>query len=266
VASGPDQPPAGPSRLAGSLARHRWVAAAAMTAAVAVVAGGGLALARHDGSAGPPEQCGLVPCAAALPASVRSGGRESAGAPATVVPRAAPTATQRAAAPPLPVASATAPAASAAAPGAAPGSVTPGSGAPGSGAPGSGAPAGRPASADRVFVPAPRSSCTTVIAFTARGPVSAPVRCRFTVAAVRQQRGRDRSRHPGSGLAGQDSDRVGLQLRSGRSSHDGRLGSWLSGWLSRGWSGARWSGAGRPGVGWSAGGWPGQRGGWPGGR
>jgi hypothetical protein len=250
VASGPDRPPAGPPRLAGSLARHRWVAAAGMTAAVAVVAGGGLALALHDSSPGPPKECGLVPCAAALPASVRSGGREPASAPATVVPTAAPTATQAAAAPPSPVASAT----SAAAPAAGPGS--------GSGS-GSAEP---PASADRVFVPAPRSSCTTVIAFTARGAMSTPVRCRFTVVAVRQQRGRAGSAHPGSGAAGRASVRAGFQLRWGRSSRDGRLGSWLSGWLSRGWSGAGWSGGGGSAGGWSGGGWPGQRGGWPGGR
>jgi hypothetical protein len=252
--------------VASGLARHRWVAAAGMTAAVAVVAGGGLALARHDSSPGPPEECGLVPCAAALPASVRSGGRESASAPATVVPTAAPTPTQRAAAPPSPVASATSPPASAAAPGAGPGSA----------GPGSAAPAGQPASADRVFVPAPRSSCTTVIAFTARGALSAPVRCRFTVAAVGQQRGRDGSGHPGSGSASQDSDHPGFRLRPGRSSHDGRLGSWLSGWLSQGWSGAAgWPGGGRSAGGWSgAAGWPGggrsaggwSGGGWPGGR
>ena len=242
MASGPGQPPAGPPRLAGSLARHRWVAAAGMTAAVAVVAGGGLALALHDSSPGPPKECGLVPCAAALPASVRSGGRESASAPATVVPAAAPTATQGAAAPPSPVASAPSPAASAA------GSAGPGS-------------AGQPASADRVFIPAPHSSCTTVIAFTDGGAMSTPVRCRFTVVAVRQQRGRDGSAHPRSGLAGQDSDRAGFQLRPGRSNDDGRLGSWLSGWLSRGWSGG-----GRSAGGWPGGGWPGQGGGWPGGR
>ena len=74
MASGPDQPPAGPSRLAGSLARHRWVTAAGMTATIAAVAGGGLALALHDSSAGPPKECGLVPCAAALPASVQTSG------------------------------------------------------------------------------------------------------------------------------------------------------------------------------------------------
>ena len=96
VASGPDQPPAGPPRLAGSLARHRWVAAAGMTAAIAAVAGGGLALALHDSSPGPPKECGLVPCAAALPASVQTSGDGSASAPAT----AAPTAAQRAPAPP----------------------------------------------------------------------------------------------------------------------------------------------------------------------
>ena len=80
MASGPDQPPAGPSRLADSLARHRWVTAAGMTATIAAVAGGGLALALHDSSAGPPKECGLVPCAAALPASVQTSGDGSASA------------------------------------------------------------------------------------------------------------------------------------------------------------------------------------------
>jgi hypothetical protein len=275
VASGPDRPPAGPSRLAGRLARHRWVSAAGMTATVAVVAGGGLALALHESSSGPPKECGLVPCAAALPASVQSTGDESASAPAT----AAPTASKRTATPPSPVASpTTSPAASAAAPGAStPGAPAPGASAPagpgmaGPGAaPGSAAgaapSAGPPAFAGRVSVPEPRSACTTVIAFTARGALSTPVRCTFTVVAVRHRRSRDGSGHPGSGPAGQHSDRAGGQLRLGRSSHDGRLGSWLSGWLSRGWSGAGWSGGGWPGGGQSGGGWPGQRGGWPGGR
>ena len=44
-----------------------------MTATLAAVAGGGAALAFHGSSARPPKGCGLVPCAAALPASVRSG-------------------------------------------------------------------------------------------------------------------------------------------------------------------------------------------------
>ncbi|PZS38847.1 MAG: hypothetical protein DLM62_11495, partial [Pseudonocardiales bacterium] len=74
MANHPGQPAQGPGRLAGSLARHRWITAAGMTATVAAVAGGGVALAFHDSSAAPRQECGLVPCAAALPASVQSGG------------------------------------------------------------------------------------------------------------------------------------------------------------------------------------------------
>ena len=247
MASEPDQPPAGPPRLADSLARHRWVAAVGMTAAIAAVAGGGLALALHDSSPGPPKECGLVRCAAALPASVQSSGDGSASAPATV----APTAAQRAATPPGPALSPTSPAASAPAPGTAPPQAAP--------------PAGRPASADRVWVPEPRSSCTTVIAFTARGTLSAPVRCTFTD-AVRQERSRDGAGHSRSAAAGLDSDRTDGQLRLGRSSHLGWPASWLSGWLSRGWPGGGRPGGGWPGGGWSGGGRSGQHGGWPGGR
>jgi hypothetical protein len=231
VASGPDQPPAGPSRLAGSLARHRWVTAAGMTATIAAVAGGGLALARHGSSPGPPEECGLVPCAAALPASVQSGGDGSASAPAT----AAPTAAQRASTPSSPAPSPTSPAPPAAAREAAP-------------------PPDQLASAGPVSVPEPRSSCTTVIAFIARGTLS-PVRCTVTDVA-RQQHSRHWSGHPGSGAAGQASGRTHGQLRAGQSDHDGWLRSWLGGWESQGWSGGGWSG----------GGWSGQHGGWPGGR
>lgn len=248
MTSGPDQPPAGAPRVVDSLARHRWVAAAGMTATIAAVAGGGLALALHDSSPGPPKECGLVPCAAALPASVQSSGDESASTPAATTPTAA----QRAATPPGPAHSPTPPAASKTAPGAAPPEAAP--------------PADRPASAERVSVPEPRASCTTVIAFTARGATSVPVRCTFTVVALGQHRSRDGSGHPGSGAAGQDSDRAGRQLRSGRSSHDGWLGSWLSDWLSRGWSGDGWSGGGWSGGGQSGGGRSGQYGGWPGGR
>jgi hypothetical protein len=259
VASGPDQPPAGPPRLADSLARHRWVAAAGMTATIAAVAGGGFALALHDSSSGPPKECGLVPCAAALPASVQSSGDESASAPATV----APTAARRSAPPPGPAPSPTSPAASPTAPGAAaPPEAVP---------PQAASPADRPASAERVSGPETRASCTTVIAFTARVAAGAPVRCTFTAVAVGQHRSRGGSGHPGPWAAGQDSDRAGGQLGSGRSSHNGWLGSWLSDWLSRDWSGSGWhdggwSGGGWSGGGWSGGGWSGQHGGWPGGR
>ena len=117
MASGSGHP--GPGRLAGSLARHRWITAAGMTATITAVAGGGLALAFQDGSAGSGQDCGLVPCAAALPASVRtSAAGPSSGTASGRTPAAAtPTATRRAPAPPpsspLPSSAATAPEAAA---------------------------------------------------------------------------------------------------------------------------------------------------------
>jgi hypothetical protein len=263
VASGPGRPRAGPPRLADILARHRWAAAAGMTATVAAVAGGGLALALHDSSPGPPKECGLVPCAAALPASVQSSGGGSASAPATT----APTAAQRATTPPGPAHSPTSPAAPAPARGTAPPQAAPPAEQPAAAE----RPADRPAAAEPVSIPEPRASCATVIAFTAGGTLSTPVRCTFS-AAVRQLRTRDGSGHPASWAAGQDGARAGGQLRPGRSDHHGWQVGWLGDWLSRGWPGSGWSGGGRSGGGrsggnWSGGGWPGggqwgQHGGW----
>ena len=102
----PGPPEPGPPRLVDSLARHRWITAAGMTATIAAVAGGGVALAFHDSSPHLAADCGLVTCAAALPVSVRSGGTGPAGgtgsasAPATVAPAGA----QRAPAPSSPAA------------------------------------------------------------------------------------------------------------------------------------------------------------------
>ena len=223
MASGPDQPPAGPSRLADSLARHRWVAAAGMTATIAAVAGGGLALALHDSSAGAAE-------GVRSGALRRSAARVGADQRGRVSQRARhgrshgrPARAHAVLAGSLPHLSRTV---------------------------GGGSRRRRPrrrrprpdqpASAGRVSVPEPRSSCTTVIAFIAGDSLS-PVRCRFTDAA-RHQRGRDGSGHPGYGAAGQDTRRAGGQPGSGQGGHD----DWLSGWLSRGWSGGGWSGvAGR---------------------
>ena len=266
MASGPGPPPAGPPGLADILARHRWAAAAGMTAAIAAVAGGGLALALHDSPPGPPKDCGLVPCAAALPASVQSSGGGPASAPATT----APTAAQRATTPPgsarSPAPARSAPARETAPPQAAPPAERPAAAAP---------PAERPAAAEPVSVPEARASCATVIAFTAGGTLSTPVRCTFS-AAVRQLRTEDGSGHPGSQAASQDGARAGGQLRPGRSSHHGWQVGWLGDWLSRGWSGSGWPGGDRPGGGWSGGNWSGsgwsgsgqwgQHSGWPGGR
>jgi len=73
---------------AASLIRHRWLTAAGMTATVAVIAGGGLALARHEPPAGQHRDCGLVLCSAALPGSVTASTTQQAGAAAS--PRPAP--------------------------------------------------------------------------------------------------------------------------------------------------------------------------------
>jgi hypothetical protein len=206
VASGPGQPPAGPSRLADSLARYRWVTAAGMTVTIAAVAGGGLALALHDSSAGPPKECGLVPCAAALPASVQTSGDGSARAPAT----AAPTAAQRGPAPSSPAPSPTSPAPSAAAPEAA--------------APEAAARPDQPASAGRVSGPGPRSSCRMVSPSSpgdTLSPVGAGSRCPPATSS------RDGSGHPVTGppvrtpAGGQPGVRPGWPQRLG-----GELAEW----------------------------------------
>ena len=116
MASGAGRP--GPGRLADSVARHPWVTAAGLTATIAAVAGGGLALAFSGGSARPAGDCGLVPCTAALPASVRTSaaGPGSGPVPGRAPATATPTVTQRAPAPPsspLPSSAATAPEAAA---------------------------------------------------------------------------------------------------------------------------------------------------------
>jgi Cellulose binding domain len=100
------------------MARHPWVTAAGLTATIAAVAGGGVVLAFSGSSAGPAQDCGLVRCAAALPASVRTSaagpgsGTASGRTPAT----ATPTVTRRAPAPPSPLPSPAATAPEAAAP------------------------------------------------------------------------------------------------------------------------------------------------------
>jgi hypothetical protein len=96
-----------------------------------------------------------------------------------------------------------------------------------------------------------------LIAFTARGSTSTPVRCTFTDS--------ERPRHSGRGsgdVARQDaSQAAGSQPGSAGHRHHG----WLGGWPTGGW----------PTGGWPTGGWPGQGGGgrdgqhhhgWPGGR
>ena len=93
----------GPGWLVDRLARHPWITAAGLTATVAAVAGGGLALAFSGGSGSPGRDCGLVPCAAALPASVRASAACPARGPGSGSTPAAPgpTAARRASAPPL---------------------------------------------------------------------------------------------------------------------------------------------------------------------
>jgi hypothetical protein len=91
---------------------------AGLTATMAAVAGGGLALAFSGGSAGPDRACGLVHCTAALPASVRTSAAGPGSGPASGRPSATatPAVTRRAPAPPsspLPSPAATAPEAAA---------------------------------------------------------------------------------------------------------------------------------------------------------
>ena len=116
MVSGAGRP--GPGRLADSVARHPWVTAAGLTATIAAMAGGGVALAFSGGSARPAQDCGLVPCTAALPASVRTSAAGPGSGPGSgrVPATATPTLTRRAPAPPsspLPSSAATAPEAAA---------------------------------------------------------------------------------------------------------------------------------------------------------
>jgi Type II transport protein GspH len=117
VASAPGRP--GPGRIADSVARHPWVTAAGLAATFAAMAGGGLALAFSGGSARPAQDCGLVPCTAALPASVRTSaaGPGSEPVPGRTPATATPTVTRHAPAPPSsPLPSSAAPAPEGAAP------------------------------------------------------------------------------------------------------------------------------------------------------
>jgi hypothetical protein len=278
---GPDQPEPGPRRLADSLARHRWITAAGLTATIAAVAGGGMALAFHDGAAHVTADCGLVTCAAALPVPVRSGGTgpASGAGPAGAPAKAAPVGAQRApvpAAPPPPAASA-------------PSSPSAGQAvsadrvigaryeitgdtqhgihgqiviANNGSAPVSGwrvtvvlpgdthyqvLNAGNRSAGDALVVAAPGNGralaggSTELVAFTARGTTSTPLR--FTVTEA----GRAAVSQPGTG----------------RDGHHGWPGGWPDGgrFSQGGWGAGGW-GAG----GWGAGGWGGQQHGWPGGR
>ncbi|HEY5353265.1 MAG TPA: cellulose binding domain-containing protein [Streptosporangiaceae bacterium] len=320
MASGPAQPAPGPGRLADSLARHPWITAAGMTAAVAAVASGAVVLAFHDSSSRPGRDCGLVSCAAALPAAVRStgtgpvSGTGSASTPAA----ATPAATRRASTPARP-ASPTVPVSakpvSVPEPFSSPAPVSSSSGravsadhAIGVGyeitedsqhgihgqiviANESSAPvrgwrvtivlpgdtdyqvlnAGNRSAGDAVIMAAPAAGhalaagSTELIAFTARGSTSTPVRCTFTDSA----RSRHSGRHGSGDAAGQDASQAAAgQPGSAEHGHHG----WLGGWPTGGWPTGGW-----PTGGWPTGGWPGQgrRGGggrdghqhgWPGGR
>ena len=316
MASGPGQPAPGPGRLADSLARHPWITAAGLTATVVAVASGGVALALHDSSSRPGRDCGLVSCAAALPAAVRSSGTGPvSGTGSTSTPAAAaPPVTQRASTPAGP-ASPTVPVSakpvSVPEPFSSPAPVSSSSGravsadhAIGVGyeitedsqhgihgqiviANESSAPvrgwrvtivlpgdtgyqvlnAGNRSAGDAVILAAPAAGyalaagSTELVAFTARGSTSTPVRCTFTDS----ERLRHSGRRGSGNAAGQDaSQAAGGQPGSAGHGHRG----WLSRWPAGGW----------PAGGWPAGGWPGQRRaggggrdgghqqGWPGGR
>jgi Cellulose binding domain len=95
---------------------------------------------------------------------------------------------------------------------------------------------------------------TELIAFTAQGTTSSPVRSTFTAAprprpAARGGSGTAASR--GSGGGG----------RAGDHRHEGRPFSWLGGWLNGGRTQRHWSQGHRSHGGWPQGGWP--QGGWP---
>ncbi len=305
MASGPGQPPGDPPRPGDSLARHRWVTAAGMTATIAAVAGGGLALAFHDSSPGPAKKCGLVPCAAALPASVRSSGTGLASVPATAAPRAST---------PSPAVPSPAPPVSAE-PVSAPEHLTSPSAVASS--------AGHAVSADhavgvgyeitadrhrrgvhgqlvianhgsapvsgwRVTVVLPgdtgyqvhnagNRSAGDALVTAAAGRTLAPgstMVITFTArgttstprrAAFSEPTRRDEPGTGGSGAAGPGTGGAGGQPGSG---HDG-YGGWLGGWFSRGWAGGGWPSGGWSGRGWTGGGGHGgggHGGSWTGGR
>lgn len=301
MASGPGQP-ADPPRPGDSLARHRWVTAAGMTATIAAVAGGGLALAFHDSSPGPAKKCGLVPCAAALPASVRSSGTGLASAPATTTPTARPRAST-----PSPAAPAPAPPVSAE-PVSAPEHSSPSAVA---------SSAGRAVSADhavgvgyeitadrhgrsvhgqlvianhgsapvsgwRVTVVLPgdtgyqvhnagNRSAGDALVTAAAGRTLAPgstmiitFTAQGTTSSPRRAAFSERAGRDGAGSGGSGAAGPGTGRAGSQpgSGHDG-YGGWLGGWFSRGWAGGGW-----PSGGWPSGGWPsggGHGGGWSGG-
>ncbi len=116
--------------------------------------------------------------------------------------------------------------------------------------------------------PALASGGTEMIAFTAQGTTSTPVRCTFTDSA-RRHRG-----HGGTGAsAGADtSPAAGGWPGPGPRGHDGWPGRWRNpGWLKGGWLTGGWLNRGWPSRGGAGGGWPGdgqagQGHGWPVGR
>lgn len=295
-----------------------------MTATVAVVAGGGLALAFHESPARPAKDCGLVPCAVALPAAVRSSGSGPAGEPAPTAPPAG----QHTSTPPAP-------------PATAPGATSPVSAEPVS-APDpfwSSAPvassAGQAVSPDRAVGvsyeitqdsqhgihgqivianessaavrgwrvtvvlpgdagyrvlnarnrsagdalvmsapaagPALAAGGTVLIAFTARGTTSTPVRATFADSARPGPSGGGSATGAGSATGSAASRAAGGQPDPGYRSHDGWSGGWLGGGLSGGgrsggWPDGGWFGRGGAGYGWTPGGRAEQQDGWPGGR
>jgi hypothetical protein len=104
---------------------------------------------------------------------------------------------------------------------------------------------------------------TELVAFTARGSTSTPVRCTFT-----DSRRARRHVSGGSGAAaGQETSAGGGgRAGSGRSGHGGWPGGWPGGWLSGNWPNGGWPRQGGSGGGWTGGGSDGQHHGWPGGR
>ncbi len=105
---------------------------------------------------------------------------------------------------------------------------------------------------------------TALIAFTARGTTSSPVRSAFTAPA----RPRPAGGYPAA-AAGGGTSAGGGQARERR--HGGWPFSWLNGgWPQRNWPQRNWPQGGRPGRGWPGSGWAPDSGaghyhGWPGG-
>ncbi len=101
---------------------------------------------------------------------------------------------------------------------------------------------------------------TELIAFTARGTTSSPVRSTFTDAARLPHRG------VSGAAAGPGTSQAAGGQRAPGAGHGGWFGHWLGGWLRGGWPNGGSPGGGWPGGPRAGAGQGGQQHGWPGGR